>query len=282
MQPHHAEDHLSFLDELRNRFDTQDTRWTLSVTLTASKIWLDQFPLKGMKHHVNWFNLKTGDSDESKDGQQPLLRGHMDMSEIKQSIHLLQDNDVDLNNVALGMLLYGHAFILDNHSCIHPDGTCKYSATRKSSCSAQPGMLSYAELLSRNESQEAQVYHSSSKLFKYTVFEDDTWAAFDDATTWAAKKALMHSLGMGGLGLWWLNHDNGRFEAMSELLGDFSSLQLKGGSATPQERKSLAEPMAAFTGQDCFATAQCTDGSLGQRGAEQTHLLSSERHAQEL
>ncbi|PHH75536.1 hypothetical protein CDD82_4401 [Ophiocordyceps australis] len=271
MQPRLVQDHLHFLHELRHALDSRDARWTLSVTLTARNTWLAHFPLKGIQHHANWINLKICSSSktQTKDDAQLLLGAHMDMAQVTDSIRVLQHNGIDAVNVVVGMPLYGHAFLLDDRACIHPDGTCKYAATRTDSCSPEPGTLSYAQLVAHNASQATQEFHSSAGLFKYTVLDDDTWVSYDDAQTWAAKLSLLASLGVGGIALWSLNNDNSRFDALSALVGDFSSLQLHGPQLRADERIAVAEHLAAFTGQDCFVTARCSDGSRGQRAPEQ-------------
>ena len=69
--------------------------------------------------------------------------------------------------------------------------------------------------------------------------------------------------------IWAIDQDNQNHDALSGLLGDFSSIQLEGGGLDDKSAAALSDAFGAYTGQNCFVTPTCTDGSDGQQQEDQ-------------
>ncbi|KAI8153671.1 hypothetical protein K4K49_008338 [Colletotrichum sp. SAR 10_70] len=82
-----------------------------------------------------------------------------------------------------------------------------------------------------------------------------------------AKLERLSSRYLSGLMIWAIDQDTSNFTAMGELFGDYSHLQLEGLDHDSADR--LSDLFGQFTGQDCFVTEKCTDGTSGERGSGQ-------------
>ena len=69
--------------------------------------------------------------------------------------------------------------------------------------------------------------------------------------------------------IWAIDQDTQNHDALSGLLGDFSFSQLEGGSLDDKTAAALSDAFGAYTGQNCFVTPTCTDGTDGQKQKDQ-------------
>lgn len=74
---------------------------------------------------------------------------------------------------------------------------------------------------------------------------------------------------LSGFFIWSLDQDSDNFDAMSRFIGDYSNPQLHGGNSRSNQLSSLSQELEAFTGQNCFITPRCTDGTEQELGPEQ-------------
>ncbi|KAL1835649.1 hypothetical protein VTJ49DRAFT_6294 [Mycothermus thermophilus] len=273
----HPEDYNNFvllLSQMRKAFDVEDPGWTITVTLPTSYWYLRNFDVERLQSYVSWFNLMSYDLhgmwDYGNKWTGPYLKGHTDLEEIDLALDLLWRNNIKPENVVLGFGFYGRSFTMADPNCFEPNGICRFTTGGDpGTCSRTRGVLTYQEVWARNSSSDTRTYYDPKTTVKYTVFGRDQWISYDDAQSFHDKKVFLSKRCLGGLMVWALNQDNANFDAYHGLLGDVSHLELDGGDQTAEEQEELAKQMAAYTGQNCYVTTRCTDGSSGQRGSDQ-------------
>lgn len=198
----------------------------------------------------------------------PFLEGHTNVTEIEQGLDLLWRNGIGPNKVVLGFAFYGRSFTMLDPSCSKPG--CKFSTSgTPGTCTITGGILSYSELKSRSTSLDVQTFYDQKSTVKYNVFGGNQWISYDDEQSFTDKKKYLTSRCLGGLMIWAIDQDTQNHDALQGLLGDFSSSQLEGGSLDPKAAAALSNAFGAYTGQNCFVTPTCTDGTDGQKQHDQ-------------
>ncbi|PHH88171.1 hypothetical protein CDD83_7878 [Cordyceps sp. RAO-2017] len=273
-RPEDAANFVQLLAEMRTHFNTHDPGWTITVIIPASGTQLEKHDIGGMKEHISWFNLMPFDRhwashrDLSPEGSH--VRGHTDLAEVDEALSTLQQRGVSPDSVVLGMAFHGRVHALKDRDCWQPNGACELSMEDQPvACSEIEGILTYAELSSRNKTDGFQTHYNASTTLKYGVSEDDEWMSYDDEESWHDKKSFLSRNCLAGLFIWSLDEDGANFKALSGLMGDYSRLQLNGGGASPGQLRARSEQLSPFTGQHCFVTSRCTDGSEAELGPDQ-------------
>jgi hypothetical protein len=64
-----------------------------------------------------------------------------------------------------------------------------------------------------------------------------------------------------------IDQDTQTYDAMHSLMGDFVGMD--GSRLDDKSAGALADAFGAYTGQNCFVTERCTDGTSGQKGKDQ-------------
>jgi chitinase len=269
-----AANFVTLLAELRKAFDAQNPGWEISATLPTSYWYLRGFDVEGMQKYVNYFNLMSYDLhgmwDQESKWTGPYLQGHTDITQIELGLDLLWRNNVDPANVVFGFAFYGRSFTMADSNCNQPNGKCKFKDGGKpGSCSDTTGILTYAEISSRNNSLDVHTFYDPKTTVKYNVYEGTQWISYDDEQSFFDKKKYFSSRCLSGWMVWAIDQDNGEFDALAGLIGeDLSSLQMKKG-LDGNAANILADTFAAYTGQNCFVTPRCTDGSSKEKNPDQ-------------
>lgn len=99
------------------------------------------------------------------------------------------------------------------------------------------------------------------------VYGSNQWISFDDAESFQQKKKYLFSRCLRGLMIWSLDLDTQDFGAMTELFGEdaMADAIIDGSGLDPDDRDELA----AYTGEDCYVTPRCTDGTSDEQGPDQ-------------
>lgn len=170
-----------------------------------------------------------------------------------------------------GIAFFGQSFTLADEGCFDPNGICQFASRGVEGwCSNETGVLTFGEITLLNSSAvEVSSFYQPNTSVKYTHFNGNQWVSYDDAQSLEDKKRFLTSRGFSGVFVWTLDMDNTAFDALAGVFGDFSNLELSGGAGNPNADTLLADAFAAYTGQDCFASAVCTDGSKEQKGPGQ-------------
>jgi chitinase len=266
---------VNLLAELREAFEREDPGWEISVTLPTSYWYLRGFDMERMQKYVDYFNMMTYDLhgmwDQDIEWTGPYLRGHTDIKQIDQGLDLLWRNGVKPENVVFGLAFYGRSFTMDNPNCYEPNGVCQFSnGGRPGTCSDTSGILTFAEVSARNHSLDVDTFYEPDTTVKYNTYEGDQWISYDDAESFLDKKKFLTERCLSGLMIWAIDQDDGDFNALSGVFGaDISDLQLSGGGLDDNAKDALADIFGSYTGQDCFVTPRCTDGSNKEENPDQ-------------
>lgn len=273
-RPSDADAFVLLVADLREAFDAENPGWTVSVTLPTSYWYLRGFNLENMSKYVSWWNLMSydlhGTWDHDNDWTGPYVRGHTDITEIDLGLDLLWRNGIKPADVVFGMGFYGRSFTLSSPNCYQPNGVCTFeTGGRPGTCSDQSGILTYQEIQARNSTLDVHTFYNSTSTVKFNVFDGDQWVSYDDAQSWADKKRFLSKRCLSGLMIWALDQDDEGLDAYAGVMGDTSLLELEGGGLGPDAQANLADQLAAYTGQHCFVTPRCTDGTDKQKGDQQ-------------
>ncbi|KAL8729755.1 MAG: hypothetical protein Q9181_004891 [Wetmoreana brouardii] len=276
-KPADTQNFILLMSEIREAFDAANPAWESTVTVPTSYWYLRGFDVTGLQDYVDWFNVMSYDLvglpshgmwDQHNKFTGPYLQGHTNITEIEQGLDLLWRNGVGPNKVVMGFAFYGRSFTMSDASCSKPG--CTFSTSgQPGSCTNTGGILSYSEVSSRNNSLDVHTFYDPKSTVKYNVYNGNQWISYDDQQSFFDKKKYLTSRCLGGLMIWAIDQDNQNHDALSGLLGDFSSSQLEGGSLDDKSAAALSSAFGAYTGQNCFVTPTCTDGTDGQKQKDQ-------------
>ncbi|KAL8782914.1 MAG: hypothetical protein Q9213_005026, partial [Squamulea squamosa] len=260
------------MSDIREAFDAANPAWESTITVPTSYWYLRGFDITRLQDYVDWFNVMSYDLhgmwDQHNKFTGPYLEGHTNVTEIDQGLDLLWRNGVDPRKTVLGFAFYGRSFTMSDPSCSKPG--CTFSTSgQPGSCTNTGGILSYSELSSRNNSLSVQTFYDQKSTVKYNVYDGNQWISYDDQQSFFDKKKFLTSRCLGGLMIWAIDQDNQNHDALSGLLGDFSSSQLEGGGLDDKSAAALSSAFGAYTGQNCFVTPTCTDGTDKQKQKDQ-------------
>ena len=264
--------YVLLMSDIREAFDAANPAWDATITVPTSYWYLRGFDLEGLQKHVSWINVMSYDLhgmwDQHNKYTGPYLEGHTNITEIEQGLDLLWRNGIQAHNVVMGFAFYGRSFTVEDTSCSKPG--CRFSTSGKpGTCTNTGGILSYSEISSRNKSLSVNTIYDPKSTVKYNVYDGNQWISYDDEQSFTDKKKYLTSRCLGGLMIWAIDQDTQNHDALEGLLGDFSSSQLEGGSLDPKAAKALSSAFGAYTGQNCFVTPTCTDGTDGQKQQDQ-------------
>lgn len=193
--------------------------------------------------------------------------GHTNLTQIDQGFQLLWRVGIDPANVVMGMGFYGRSFTMADAGCWQP--WCEFSAAGNArDCSQTPGILYYAEIAASNESLNVATYYNPISTVKVNVFNGNQWISYDDEESWADKLAYLTGHCISGVMIWAVDQDTGQYDALAGLLGGdaVAGALLEGGSLSDAQKEQLANEFGAYTGQDCFVTPECNDGTTNYGG----------------
>ncbi|KAL8692321.1 MAG: hypothetical protein Q9218_002638, partial [Villophora microphyllina] len=267
-----TEGYVLLMSDIRDAFDQINPAWEATVTVPTSYWYLRGFDVTSLQDYVDWFNVMSYDLhgmwDQHNKFTGPYLEGHTNITEIEQGLDLLWRNGIGPNKVVLGFAFYGRSFTMSDPGCSKPGCTFSTSGI-KGDCTNTGGILSYSELSSRNKSLDVHTFYDPKSTVKYNVYNGNQWISYDDQESFTDKKRYLTSRCLGGLMIWAIDQDTQNHDALEGLLGDFSDSQLEGGNLDPKTAAALSDAFGAYTGQNCFVTPTCTDGSDAQKQNEQ-------------
>jgi GH18 family chitinase len=271
--PQDRSNYVELMAEIRQAFDQHNPGWEATITVPTSYWYLRGFDLEGLQKYISFFNVMSYDLhgmwDHDNRFTGPYLKGHTNITEINLGLDLLWRNNIKPENVVMGFAFYGRSFTLANSACTTPNG-CQFSTSgNPGTCTATGGILSYNEISSRNHSLDVQTFYDPIATVKYNVYEGNQWVSYDDAQSFDDKKKFLSSLCLSGVMIWAIDQDTRNFDAMNGLMGDYSGSQWEGGGLDENAAKGLSSAFGAYTGQNCFITPTCTDGTDSQKQTDQ-------------
>ncbi|KAJ5848907.1 CAZyme family GH18 [Penicillium rubens] len=198
----------TFMENLRKALDGTGGRNTLSITLPASYWYLQHFDLKELAKHVSFFNIMSYDMhgiwDEGNKWTGSYLNAHTNLTEIKQGMDLLWRNDVNPDQVVMGLAFYGRTYTTSG-GCVEPG--CEYlSGGFAGECSHETGILLNNEIMDIINKRNLE-----SKLYKEATIKvvtwDDQWVSMDDKETLGMKADFAREQCLSGVMVWAISHD---------------------------------------------------------------------------
>ncbi|RLL93598.1 hypothetical protein CFD26_101115 [Aspergillus turcosus] len=260
--------------DIRKAFDREDPGWQLTITLPASYWYLRGFNLNSLEKYVDWFNVMTYDIhgiwDQKNVWTGPFLKGHTNLTEIEDGLDLLWRNGVSSDKVVMGFGFYGRSFTISDLSCTTPPSCTFDHAGFAGVCTNEAGILSYTEVVSKEAQLGSKTFYDEASSVKWMVYGSNQWISYDDEQSFTAKKKYLTSRCLKGLMIWSLDLDTQDHQAMTGLFGEEAMEgALRNTGLDPEEAKQLAFDLSAWTGELCYTTPTCTDGSRGERGPDQ-------------
>lgn len=133
------------------------------------------------------------------------LNSHTNLTEIEDALDLLWRNQIDPDQVNLGLAFYSRTFTASNPGCMSP-GCLFTSGAAKGPCSNAVGVLSNAEIDRKVSSTRASVTLDEKAAAKILKSGRD-WMTYDDADTWKIKLDFARSQCLGGAMVWAISQD---------------------------------------------------------------------------
>ncbi|KAK6526922.1 hypothetical protein TWF281_010118 [Arthrobotrys megalospora] len=258
-------DRANFVTMLRNMraaFQRAGRNYGITITIPASFWYLQHFDIVNIEKVVDWINVMSydlrGEWDKENVWTGPYIGAHTNLTEIDQMLKLLWRNNINPDNIVLGIGFYGRAFQLENPACTTPG--CRFSAaTPPGECTAAAGYLSYSEI-TRIVAAGNPVTYDPVAGVKWVTWNQNgakQWVSWDDAQTIKRKVDYANSNCLGGTMVWSTSLDTRDGKAAEALSGP-------DGSGRIQINNNVA---LAVTVTDSLSTcrwaacgASCPDG----------------------
>jgi len=108
----------------------------------------------------------------------------------------------------------------------------------------------------------AETFYDKDSTSRWMVYSLSQWVSYDDADSFADKTSFLMSRCLRGFAVWSLDLDTQDYQALTALVGEDAMVHaLVEDQLNPDERRHLVGDLAAYTGQNCYVTQICTDGS---------------------
>jgi GH18 family chitinase len=206
-----------FMSRLKNELKKTPGRSEISITLPASYWYLQHFDLKALAKHVSFFNIMSYDMhgtwDRDNKWTGAFLNAHTNLTEIKSSLDLLWRNDVQGDQVVMGLAFYGRSYT--TQGCTEPG--CVYaSGGLPGPCSKEAGILLNNEIMDIIHDRKL-----TPKLYKKATVKvvtwDDQWVSMDDRETLGMKADFAREQCLSGLMVWAISHDTSTADFSKDL-----------------------------------------------------------------
>lgn len=208
--------YAQLLKELKEVIAASGRDYLVTFTSPTSYWYLRHFDLKAMADNVDWINLMAYDLHGVWDGENPIgnhILAHTNLTGIDEALNLFWRVDVEPSRIALGLGFYGRTFKLKDASCWKPG--CEFSDPgAKGPCTSTKGILSYREISQIRKDTGGTAYLDKEAAVRYMVYDDDSWVAFDDETTFEMKIKYANKMGLSGLMIWAIDLDDNRLSAL--------------------------------------------------------------------
>jgi len=213
-----------FLANVKSALRGTGGRDGLTITLPASYWYLQHFDVKSLAKEVEFFNIMSydlhGTWDIGNKWTGAFLNAHSNLTEIELALDLLWRNDIDPDQVVLGLAFYGRAFTVTSASCTTPG--CTYeSGANAGPCSNEVSILLNVEIKNIVEERGLTPKLYEQEAVKFITW-DNQWVGFDDEDTLKMKCDFARSQCLGGVMVWAVSHDTKDAQysrALAELTG---------------------------------------------------------------
>ncbi|GJC89959.1 killer toxin subunits alpha/beta [Colletotrichum liriopes] len=246
---------VTFMKALRERM--KDSKRGVSMAIPASYWYLQNFDIKALEAHVDWFNIMSydvhGSWDIDNEWTGPWVNSHTNMTEIQLALDLLWRNDISPTKVTMGMSFYSRSFTLTDPGCSKL-GCRVSSGGNAGKCSDTVGVLLHPEIQDIIAEKKLTPTLDRDGAVKMVSW-DNQWVSFDDVATWRLKGNIARSQCIEGFMVWAMSQDDSKGtnikalnQALSRKTPDFPEF-------TPKEKPvpvvpSMAAKLCRWT--SCF------------------------------
>lgn len=123
----------------------------------------------------------------------------------------------------LGLAFYGRSFTLKDPACNIPG--CEFrSGGEPGACTGTSGVLSNSEIYSIFDSKGLTPVLNKEAMVKYIVWDNDQWVSFDDADTYALKRAWANEQCLAGTMIWAISQDSKNYRSLNALSGSVAGV----------------------------------------------------------
>ncbi|KLO78838.1 Uncharacterized protein LW93_4159 [Fusarium fujikuroi] len=220
-----------FLSKTKSALKQSGGRSGLSIAIPASYWYLQHFDLEKISKYVDHFNVMTYDFhgawDTPKSWLGNHLNSHTNLTEIKDAFDLLWRNNVDPDQVNMGLAFYARTFTASSTGCMSPG--CLFDAGGPAEpCTDAVGVMSNPEIMRKLGGKIGSGDLDKTAAIKTLKF-GSTWLTYDDVDTWKLKLDFARSQCLGGAMVWAISQDtsDGKF---SKQLQEATGYKSKGVS----------------------------------------------------
>ena len=192
----------------------------------------------------------TWDSTDKYIGS--FMYAHTNLTEIDQTMSLLWRNNIDPDQVVMGLGFYGRSFTMQDPGC----GTagCPFSSGgTPGACTDSAGTLSFAEI-EKVVAGGAKVTLDKAAAVKQVVWNTNQWVSYDDSDTFKMKIDYANQHCLGGTMVWASSLDDAQGTAANALSGVTGRKALSMAAV-----KRTNDPISACQWGDCDGS--CPQGS---------------------
>ncbi|KAF3278210.1 hypothetical protein TWF970_004662 [Orbilia oligospora] len=215
---------VTMLRNMRTAFQRAGRNYGITITIPASFWYLQHFDIVNIEKVVDWINVMSydlrGEWDKENVWTGPYIGAHTNLTEIDQMLKLLWRNNINPDNIVLGIGFYGRAFQLENPACTTPG--CRFSAASPpGACTAAAGYLSYSEITRLVAAGNPVTYDPVAGV-KWVTWNQNgakQWVSWDDAQTIKLKVDYANSNCLGGTMVWSTSLDTKDGQAAQALSG---------------------------------------------------------------
>ena len=157
----------------------------------------------------------TWDSTDTYIGS--FMYAHTNLTEIDQTMSLLWRNNIDPDQVVMGLGFYGRSFTMENPGC--STAGCPFSSGGSPGpCTDSAGTLSFAEI-EKIVATGAKVTLDEAAAVKQVVWNTNQWVSYDDSDTFKMKIDYANQKCLGGTMVWASSLDDTQGTAANALSG---------------------------------------------------------------
>ncbi|KAI8585352.1 hypothetical protein BDZ88DRAFT_433109 [Geranomyces variabilis] len=213
--------YLALVQEARKVFGS---KYTLSIAAPAGYWYLRGFDIAKMAVELDYIVYMTYDlhglwdySIPSVGGQ---IRPHNNMTEIENSLVMIQKAGVPSNKLLLGIGFYGRSFRQVDPNCWEP-GICNFqdpggivddnyvNTPTPGTCTRAGGTLANFEISAILESKNIRWQREDATAMTHMIAYDyQDWVAYDTPTTYKMKIDRATKLCLGGIIVWAVDQDD--------------------------------------------------------------------------
>ncbi|TFK33711.1 glycoside hydrolase superfamily [Crucibulum laeve] len=221
-KPADYQNYVTFLQNFRNALHSSGHNYGFTITIPSSFWYMQHFNISAIKKTIDWFNVMSYDLHSTWDSTNkflgPFIASHTNLMEIDNALSLLWHNNIDPDNVVLGLSFYGQSFTLANPSCNTP-GCVFTSVGQAGTCTQSVGTLSFAEIQCL-VAEGAKVTTNTTVAVKMVTYNTNQWVSYDNTETFQMKIDFANSHCLGGTMVWASSTDNAQDPITSCQLGE--------------------------------------------------------------